>query len=151
MDVSYRLSMSSSHFSWNHGMAWVEKDHNDHLVSTPLRWAGSPTTRPGCPAPHPAWMSPGMGYPQPLFMYRNDSFFCCSITFFCCSRNLLQHGAVFCSYTEFTSVTFYCTTSSIWVRLKHSTEKKQTLFSRHATTEHIHSLLFFFLNYNLKF
>ena len=45
-------------------MAWVEKDHR---VSTPLLWAGSPTTRPGCPEPHPAWpsMPPGMGYPQP--------------------------------------------------------------------------------------
>uniref|UniRef100_A0A8C9FFG2 Serine/threonine-protein phosphatase 2A regulatory subunit B'' subunit beta n=1 Tax=Pavo cristatus TaxID=9049 RepID=A0A8C9FFG2_PAVCR len=28
-------------------MAWVENDHNDHLVSTPLLCAGSPTTRPG--------------------------------------------------------------------------------------------------------
>ena len=48
-------------------MAWVEKDHNDHLVSTPLLCAGSPTTRPGCPEPHPAWpwMPPGMGHPQP--------------------------------------------------------------------------------------
>jgi len=27
-------------------MAWVEKDHNDHQVSTPLLCAGSPTTRP---------------------------------------------------------------------------------------------------------
>ena len=35
-------------------MAWVEKDHNDHLVSTPLLCAGSPTTTPGCPEPHPA-------------------------------------------------------------------------------------------------
>ena len=39
----------------NHRMAWIEKDHNDHLVSTPLLCAGSPTTRPGCPEPHPAW------------------------------------------------------------------------------------------------
>ena len=31
----------------NHRMAWVEKDHNDHLVSTSLLCAGSPTTRPG--------------------------------------------------------------------------------------------------------
>ena len=38
-------------------MAWVEKDHNDHLVSIPLLCAGSPTTRPGCPEPHPAWMN----------------------------------------------------------------------------------------------
>jgi len=29
-------------------MAWVEKDHNDHLVSTSLLFAGSPTTGPGC-------------------------------------------------------------------------------------------------------
>ena len=29
-------------------MAWVEKDHNDHPVSTSLLCAGSPTTRPGC-------------------------------------------------------------------------------------------------------
>jgi len=51
----------------NHNMAWVEKDHNDHLVSTPLLCAGSPITRPGCPEPHPAWswMPPGMGHPQP--------------------------------------------------------------------------------------
>ena len=49
--------------SQNHGMAWVEKDHNDHRVSTPLLCAGSPTTRPGCPEPHPAWpwMPPGKG------------------------------------------------------------------------------------------
>ena len=48
-------------------MAWVEKDHNDHPVSTPLLCAGSPTTRPGCPEPHPAWpwMPPGMGHLQP--------------------------------------------------------------------------------------
>ena len=36
-------------------MAWVEKNHSDHLVSTPLLCAGSPTTRPGCPEPHPTW------------------------------------------------------------------------------------------------
>jgi len=48
-------------------MAWVEKDHNDHRVSTPLPCAGAPTTRPGCPEPHPAWpwMPPGMAPPQP--------------------------------------------------------------------------------------
>jgi len=28
-------------------MAWVEKDHKDHLVSTPLLGAGPSTTRPG--------------------------------------------------------------------------------------------------------
>ena len=30
-------------------------DAKDHLVSTPLPWTGSPTTRPGCPEPHLAW------------------------------------------------------------------------------------------------
>jgi len=40
-------------------MAWVEKDHNDHLVSAPLLCAGSPTTRPGCPEPNPAWPRDG--------------------------------------------------------------------------------------------
>jgi len=45
-------------------MAWVEKDHNDHLVSTPLLCAGLPATRPGCPELRPAWprMPPGMGH-----------------------------------------------------------------------------------------
>ena len=37
-----------------HIMAWVEKDHSDHPVSTLLLCAGSPTTGPGCPEPHPA-------------------------------------------------------------------------------------------------
>jgi len=40
--------------SQNHRMAWVEKDHTDHLVPTPLLCAGSTTTRPGCLEPHPA-------------------------------------------------------------------------------------------------
>jgi len=39
-----------------HRMAWIEKDLEDHLVSTPLLCAGLPTTRPGCPEPHPAWI-----------------------------------------------------------------------------------------------
>ena len=42
--------------SQNHRMAWVEKDHNDHLDPTPLPQAGLPTTKPGCPQPHPAWL-----------------------------------------------------------------------------------------------
>ena len=33
--------------SQNYRMAWVEKDCNDHRVSTPLLCAGLPTTRPG--------------------------------------------------------------------------------------------------------
>ena len=40
-------------------MAWVEKDHNDPLVSASLPWAWSPTTRPGCPEPHPAFLPEG--------------------------------------------------------------------------------------------
>lgn len=32
-------------------MACTEKDYKDHLVSTPLLQAGSPTTRAGCPEP----------------------------------------------------------------------------------------------------
>ena len=39
--------------SLNHRTAWIEKNSNAHLVSTPLLCAGSPTTRPGCPEPHP--------------------------------------------------------------------------------------------------
>jgi len=35
--LSYLLSIS-----YNRRMAWVEKDHNDHLGSTPLLRAGSP-------------------------------------------------------------------------------------------------------------
>ena len=66
----YRFGSWNNHIveSWNHRMACVEKEHNDHPVPTPLLCAGSPTTRPGCPEPHPAWpwMPPGMGHPQPL-------------------------------------------------------------------------------------
>jgi len=36
-------------------VAWVEKDLKVHLVSTPLPWAGLPTTRSGCLEPHPVW------------------------------------------------------------------------------------------------
>jgi len=32
----------------------VDKDHNAHLVSSPLLLAELPTTRPGSPEPHPA-------------------------------------------------------------------------------------------------
>jgi len=54
----YELDLVSQY----HRMAWVEKDHNDHRVSTPLLWAGSLTTRSGCPEPHPAWpwLHPGI-------------------------------------------------------------------------------------------
>uniref|UniRef100_A0A8C0AQG3 C2H2-type domain-containing protein n=1 Tax=Buteo japonicus TaxID=224669 RepID=A0A8C0AQG3_9AVES len=31
------------------------KDVKDHLVPTPLPWAGTPSTRPGCSKPHPTW------------------------------------------------------------------------------------------------
>jgi len=52
---SFRGTDSGLLNTQNHRMAWVEKDHNDHLVSIPVPQAGSPTTRPGCPEPHPAW------------------------------------------------------------------------------------------------
>ena len=54
-------------------MAWVEKDHNDHWVSTPLLRAGSPTTRPACPEPHSAWpwMHPGTGT-SPYFAFHSQ-------------------------------------------------------------------------------
>jgi len=84
-------------------MAWVEKDDNDHRVSTPLPWAGLPTTRPGCPEPHPAWswVPAGMGHPQPLWAnwmphpVQKESF--------------LQHQSTAC-YKEFTSqaILFFC-------------------------------------------
>ena len=51
----YSVLLCGRGYSPNHRMAWVEKDHNDHLISTPLLSAGLPTTRPGCPEPHPAW------------------------------------------------------------------------------------------------
>ena len=41
--------LQTKNYSQDHRMAWVEKDHNDHRVSTPLICAGSPNTRPGCP------------------------------------------------------------------------------------------------------
>ncbi|GAB0189020.1 centromere protein C [Grus japonensis] len=40
---------------WNHRMVWVGRDLKDHLVPTPLPWAGTPSTRPRCPKPHPTW------------------------------------------------------------------------------------------------
>jgi len=42
------LEIIRSQESKNHRMAWVEKDHSDHLVSTPVLCAGSPTSRAGC-------------------------------------------------------------------------------------------------------
>ena len=51
-----------------HRLACTEKDFKDHLASTPMPQAGSPTIWPGCQELHPAWpwMLPGMGHPQPL-------------------------------------------------------------------------------------
>jgi len=37
-------------------MTWVEKDHNDHRVSTPLLCGWSIIARPVFPEPHPAWL-----------------------------------------------------------------------------------------------
>lgn len=37
------------------GIVWVGKDLKNPLLSTPLPWSGTPSTRPGCSGPHPAW------------------------------------------------------------------------------------------------
>lgn len=60
--------------SWNHRMAWVGRNLKDHLVSTPLRWTGTPFTRPGCSGPHPTcpWTLPEMGHPQFLWAPCSD-------------------------------------------------------------------------------
>jgi len=44
-------------------MVWAERDLKDHLVPTPLPWAGTPSTRPGCSKPHPT---------QPWIILTND-------------------------------------------------------------------------------
>ena len=56
-------------------MVWVGRDLKDHLVPTPLPWAGTPSTRPGCSKSHPAWpwTLPGRGQPQ----LRWDNLFQC--------------------------------------------------------------------------
>lgn len=37
-----------SHRSKNAGMVWGRRNLKDHLVSIPLLWAVTPSTRPGC-------------------------------------------------------------------------------------------------------
>jgi len=39
----------------NHRMNWVGRDIIDHLVPTPLPWAGTTSTRSGYSKPHPTW------------------------------------------------------------------------------------------------
>ena len=50
-------------------MVRVGRDLKDHLVPTPLPWAGTSPTRPGCSELHPAclWTLPGRGQPQLLW------------------------------------------------------------------------------------
>jgi len=50
-------------------MLWLRRDLNDHLVPTPVPWAGTLSTRPGCSRPCPAWpwTLPGRGQPQVLW------------------------------------------------------------------------------------
>jgi len=50
-------------------MVWVGRDLIDHLVPTPLLWAGTPSTRPDCSEPHPTWPWAllGRGHPQLLW------------------------------------------------------------------------------------
>jgi len=52
--LSQQYSSVGSEGRSHHRMAWVEKVLEDHLVSSPLPWAGRPTTRLGCPELHPA-------------------------------------------------------------------------------------------------
>jgi len=53
-------------------MVWVGRDLKDHLVPTPLPWAGAPSTRPGCSELHSnwPWTLPGRGHPQLLWATR---------------------------------------------------------------------------------
>jgi len=55
--------------SRSHRVVWVGRDLKDHLIPTPLPWAGTPSTRPGCSEPHPTWpwTLPGRGQPQLLW------------------------------------------------------------------------------------
>jgi len=50
-------------------MGWVGTDLTDHLVPTPLPWAGTPSTTPCCSKPQPTWplTLPGRGHPQLLW------------------------------------------------------------------------------------
>ena len=59
-------------------MVWVGSDITDHLVPTPLPWAGTPSTRPGCSKPHPTWpwTLPRRGQPQLQFRPLNYSVVC---------------------------------------------------------------------------
>lgn len=38
-----------------HRMVWTARDLQDHLVPTPLPWAGTSSIRSGCLKPHPVW------------------------------------------------------------------------------------------------
>jgi len=50
-------------------MVWVGRDLKDHLVLTPLPWAGTSSTRPGCSELHSTGPStlPARGHPQLLW------------------------------------------------------------------------------------
>lgn len=50
-------------------MTWVGRDLRDHLIPTPLLWAGLPTSRWDCTGSHPAWLCtpPVMGHSQLLW------------------------------------------------------------------------------------
>jgi len=56
-------------------MVRVGRDLKDHLVPTPLTWAGTPSTRSGFSKPHPAWpwTLPGRGHPQLLWATRSSA------------------------------------------------------------------------------
>lgn len=41
--------------SQNHRMVLVGRNLGDHLIPTPLSWAGTPSSRPDCSELHPGW------------------------------------------------------------------------------------------------
>jgi len=45
-------------------MVWVRKDLKNHVVPSPLPWAGTPST--SCSKTHPTWLwtLPGRGHPE---------------------------------------------------------------------------------------
>lgn len=47
--------MNLAVWSESHKMVWAGRDTKDHLVPTPLPWAGTPSTRLGHSKPHPVW------------------------------------------------------------------------------------------------
>jgi len=56
-------------------MAWVEKDHNDHLVSTPPLCAGSLTTNQAAQS----HIQPGLECLTICVQFTDEAKFCCGV------------------------------------------------------------------------